>query len=109
MARIDRSPRAKADVLAAARFIAEQSQSRATAKRWIDTIDEKLKLLARHPHTGEERPDLGANIRAFPVGSYVIFFRPLDDGIQVVRVLHGSRDIPRIFHTGENELLMAAS
>ena len=102
MARIQRSARAKADVLTAARYIAEQSQSRTTAKRWIDTIDQKLKLLARHPHSGETRPDIGTNIRAFPVGNYIIFYRPLDDGVDVLRVLHSSRDIPRIFRTGEN-------
>ncbi|MDP6718744.1 MAG: type II toxin-antitoxin system RelE/ParE family toxin [Pirellulaceae bacterium] len=102
MARIERSPRAKADVLTAACYIAEQSQSRMRAKRWIDSIDEQLKLLVRHTHAGEARPDLGANIRSFPVGKYIIFYRPLDDGVQVVRVLHSSRDIPRIFRTGEN-------
>lgn len=97
MARVERSTSAKADVLAAARFIAEQSQSRATAKRWIDVIDRKLKLLARHSHAGEARPDLGINVRSFPVGGYVIFYRPLRDGIEVLRVLNASRDIPRIF------------
>ena len=44
MGRIVRSSRAKADVLAAARYIAKQSQSRATAYNFIDTVDEKLKL-----------------------------------------------------------------
>ena len=102
MDRIERSPRAKADVLTAARYIAEQSQSRGAAKRWIDAIDQKLKLLARHSHAGEERPDLGADLRAFPVGNYVIFYRPDEEGIQVVRVLHSSRDIPRVFRTDEN-------
>jgi plasmid stabilization system protein ParE len=27
----------------------------------------------------------------------VIFFRPLDDGMRLIRVLHGSRDIPAVF------------
>jgi toxin ParE1/3/4 len=103
MARIQRSLQAEADVLAAARYIAEKSQSRTIAMRWIDTVDEKLKLLARHPFAGEARPDLQKNVHCFPVGTYdyVIFCRPLDDGIAVLRVLHSSRDIPRIFRTGE--------
>lgn len=101
MALILRSPRAKADVLVAARYIAEQSQSRDVAYRFIDTLDEKLKLLACHREMGESRPDLGPNPRGFPAGQHVIFYRPLHDGIEVVRLLHGSRDIPRIFRTGE--------
>lgn len=102
MAKITRSRRAKSDVLSIGRYIAEQSQSRATAYRFLDRIDEKIKFLARHPMAGEARPDLAANVRMFPVGNYVIFYRPADDGIEVLRVLHGSRDIPRIFRTGEN-------
>lgn len=102
MPRITRSLRARADVLSIGRRIAEQSQSRATAYRFLDKIDEKIKFLAQHPQAGEARPDLAANVRVFPVGNYVIFYRPADDGIEVLRVLHGARDIPRIFRSGEN-------
>jgi toxin ParE1/3/4 len=28
------------------------------------------------------------------VGNYLIFYRPISDGIEIVRVLHGARDIP---------------
>jgi toxin ParE1/3/4 len=102
MPKITRSRRAKADVLSIGRNIAEQSQSRATAFRFLDRIDDKIKFLARHPLAGEARPDLAADVRVFPVGNYVIFYRPVDEGIEVLRVLHGARDIPRIFQTGEN-------
>jgi len=36
-------------------------------------------------------------MRSFPVGRYVIFYLPLADGSDIVRVLHGARDIERIF------------
>lgn len=29
--------------------------------------------------------------------NYLIFYRPLDDGVEILRVLHGARDIQRIF------------
>jgi toxin ParE1/3/4 len=90
MARIRRSRRAKADVLSIGRRIAKQSQSRATAYRFLDKIDKKIRFLAQYPLAGEARPDLAAEVRAFPVGSYVIFYRPSDDGIEVLRVLHGA-------------------
>jgi len=32
-----------------------------------------------------------------PVGNYVIFYRPIEDGIVVIRVLHGARDLPELF------------
>lgn len=102
MPRIIRSPRSKADVLLAAGYIAEKSADAATAERWMDAIDEQLNILAQNPMAGESRPDLGQSTRAFPIGNYVIFYRPIDDGIEVSRVLHSARDIPRIFRSGEN-------
>ena len=33
------------------------------------------------------------NLRSFPAKGYVIFYQPTDDGIEIFRVLHGSRDI----------------
>jgi toxin ParE1/3/4 len=32
-----------------------------------------------------------------PLGNYIIFYRPIDDGIEVVRILHGARDLPPLF------------
>jgi toxin ParE1/3/4 len=32
-------------------------------------------------------------LRSFPVGNYVIFYIPIPDGIEVVRVMHGRQDI----------------
>lgn len=69
----------------------------AAADRWLDSIDEKCQLLARMPELGRKRPDLAAGLRSLPVGNYVIFYRPMDDGIQVIRVLHGARDLPPLF------------
>jgi toxin ParE1/3/4 len=31
------------------------------------------------------------------VGNYVVFYRPIENGIEVVRVLHGRRDIAALF------------
>jgi hypothetical protein len=36
-------------------------------------------------------------LRSFPFGRYVIFYVPLDDGIDVVRVLHAAREIDAQF------------
>ena len=47
---------------------------------------------------GRSRPELARNVRSFPVGKYVIFYVALVDGVEVVRVLHGARDIDSIMH-----------
>jgi toxin ParE1/3/4 len=46
---------------------------------------------------GEERPGFGVpGCRSFSFGSYMIFFRAIEDGIEVARVIHGSRDTRNI-------------
>jgi toxin ParE1/3/4 len=37
------------------------------------------------------------NLRSFPAKGYVIFYQPTDDGVEISRVLHGSRDIQSEF------------
>jgi toxin ParE1/3/4 len=50
---------------------------------------------------GRKVGELAPNLRSLPVGSYLIFYRPIDDGIQLIRVLHGARDItPEHFAEG---------
>ena len=39
---------------------------------------------------------MGSDIRSMPVGRYVIFYLPLPSGIEIVRVLHGARDIESV-------------
>jgi toxin ParE1/3/4 len=48
---------------------------------------------------GDPRPDLGEGLRCFVVGSYVVIYKPLDDGILVLLVVQGARDIPAVFRT----------
>lgn len=47
----------------------------------------------RYPEMGCLRPDLATNVRCFAVGNYVVFYVPLADGIEVIQLIHGSRDI----------------
>ena len=95
MPQIFRSPAAGTDVIEAAAYIARDNFP--AAIKWIDTIDEKLRLLSEFPGLGTAREELATALRSFPVGNYLIFYRPLSDGIEVVRVLHGARDLRRIF------------
>ena len=59
----------------------------------IDRIDRAFDMLADTPFAGRARHDLKDNLRSFPVGNYIIFYFPLPDGIEVVRVMHGRQDI----------------
>jgi toxin ParE1/3/4 len=54
-------------------------------------------MLSDHPHAGQRRTELRPCLRSFPVGNYLIFYRPLRGGVELVRVLHGARDVRRSF------------
>jgi toxin ParE1/3/4 len=95
MARVRRRPEAEADILETWDFIADDSVSE--ADRWIDRLDEKLSLWATQPMIGRSREELAPNLRSMPFGRYVVFFVPLPDGIDIVRVLQGSRDVDQEF------------
>jgi len=84
-------PRAKADLSDIWQFIAEDSDDQADA--FIDLIDQKFQLLAQQSGLGRRREELAEGLRSFPVGRYVIFYLPIPGGVQIVRVLHGARDI----------------
>ena len=53
-------------------------------------------MLARSPHLGRSREELGPGLRSFPVGDYLIFYLPSKTGIVVVRVLSGYRDLDKL-------------
>jgi toxin ParE1/3/4 len=63
-----------------------------TAKRYLSILRDQCRLLATNPGLGLQ-PEEYLGLYKFPVGNYLIFYRPVGDGIQVIRVLHGSRDI----------------
>lgn len=50
-------------------------------------------MLVQNPLAGRERWELRADLRSFPVGNYVIFYVPLPDGVEIVRVMHDRQDI----------------
>jgi toxin ParE1/3/4 len=95
MPRVTRRPLAAADIFEIWDYIADDSLI--AADRWVDRLDEQFGLLATQPLMGRARDELAPGVRSFPFGRYVIFYAPLDDGIDVVRVVHGARDIDAVF------------
>lgn len=76
-------------------FIADDSPE--AADRFHDLLLSKLLLLAQQPLIGRDREDLRPNLKGFPTGNYIIFYRDFSEYIEIVRILHGARDIENIF------------
>ena len=96
MATVTRRPLAQDDLLEIWGYIGADSGRFADAM--LDRIEAKLTQLATNPHLGRPRSELLPNLRSLAVGNYVLFYEPSNDGITLIRVLHGARDIPRLLH-----------
>lgn len=75
-------------------FIAQDDPD--AADRFHDTLLSKFVLLGKHPLLGRERDELSPSLRSFPVGNYVIFYRDKTKFLEIIRILHGARDIENI-------------
>lgn len=98
MASVAKRPRAELDLLDIWDYIADDSPDR--ADEFLDRIEGKLQTLAGNPGLGRRREELLAGLQSFPIGNYVVFYREIENRIDVIRVLHGSRDIEEIFRRG---------
>jgi toxin ParE1/3/4 len=94
MSRFVLSPRARADL--------DEIWSY-TMQRWgVDQAERYLRRIAEAVDLITENPDLGRNCdhvrqgyQKYPVGSHVLFYRQIQDMIDVVRILHRQMDFDR--------------
>jgi len=93
MARVDWTDRAEESVLEIGRYIIEQTQSRQRGLAVIGRLEDKCAHDAKFPLSGTSREDIGPGLRCFRVDKLVVIYRPREDGIVVILVTHGHRDL----------------
>lgn len=98
---IVRTDQAIADLKQLSEFIARDSQK--SAERFLHAVEVALQFLAGMPEFAGRcefrSPDL-QDLRVWPIRKFknhLIFYRPIENGIEVVRVLHGARDLDALF------------
>ena len=97
--RVSRSPLARRDLVE--HYVHIGLDSVAAADRFIEAVESTFATLAEFPNMGRawssRRPRL-RGLRVSPVVGFhnvLIFYRPVPKGIEMVRVLHGARDLKR--------------
>ncbi|KAF3885160.1 MULTISPECIES: type II toxin-antitoxin system RelE/ParE family toxin [Nostocales] len=83
-------------------YIADSSSLDA-ADRFLIKINQKCKTLANFPNMGRRRDELLPSLRSFPVDDYIIFYRPIEGGIEILRVVSGYRDLNALFEGLDDE------
>jgi toxin ParE1/3/4 len=88
---VDFTEPARADLFEIALKIAERSPI--IAHRFVDKLEVRANNIVHLPHAGAPRPQWGEGVRIVILGKYLIIHRVREDAVQILRVLHGARDI----------------
>jgi len=92
---VHRTSQSEEDLIEIWLYIAQDNP--AAADRVLDDIEQCFIMLANIPQMGRYRPDIAPELRYFISGRYLILYRTLNDGVRIVRVIHGAKDLPNFF------------
>ena len=81
---------AREDLIVAHQYIFERAPLHADG--YMDRLERRLELLAGQPTMGAARLVRHPELRVFPMERHIAVYRPLPDGIEVIRVFHSSRN-----------------
>lgn len=95
MAKLVILPAARADLIDIGDFIALDNRPRAAS--FVAEIAAKIIEVGERPDSFQKRDELHKGLRHARHGRYLIFFIEKGDEVQIVRVIEGSRDLPRLF------------
>jgi toxin ParE1/3/4 len=95
VARLSVSPHAKQDLVEVFLFIAQDNLE--AAQRMHSEFQQTFLTIAGQPSMGRSRDELAAGIRSLAVGKYVIYYRRVGRAVRILRLLHGARDIEKLF------------
>ncbi len=96
--RIRLAPQARIDLDEIWLYVARKSGNQEIATRHIESIASGFGLLAKFPSIGRslemsQRP----NVRTLAIRSYIVFYRPADGEIRILRIIHAARDAYAVF------------
>ncbi len=74
------------------------SNSPVNADKFLERLITTLtNTLSTAPLAGRTRDEFGAGLRSFPVENYIAFYRANKSAVEIVRIIHGARDLEVIF------------
>lgn len=91
------TPLARQDLLEIGDYIAKDNQ--VAALNLVQRIHARCSDLIDHPKLGRKRDELYAKLRSVSEGDYLIFYRIQHKEIEVLRVIHGKRDLRHVRFT----------
>jgi toxin ParE1/3/4 len=99
MSRVRYTHRAREDLLEIWSQLAERA-SEAAADRIYDRIGDACLLLNEHPLLGRTRTEIHPDARSLVIERWLALYRLTDDGVQIVRIIDGARDLTALEDRG---------
>ncbi len=93
--RTEISPLGQKDLDEIFRYFAQNNYD--AAVKFFNQLGAKFRLLSENTKLGASCEEYVIGMRKFPYKNYVIFYFPLENGIEIYRVIHGARDIDEMF------------
>ncbi|GCL43037.1 plasmid stabilization system [Dolichospermum planctonicum] len=66
-------------------------------ERFVDEFEKRCQYLANFPNMGRSYENIRFDLRGVPLDGYVILYRVINGGIEIVRVVSGYRDLESLF------------
>ncbi|NES21937.1 MAG: type II toxin-antitoxin system RelE/ParE family toxin [Symploca sp. SIO3E6] len=86
---------ASQDLNAISDYFLEQSID--AGERFVEAFNQKCQYLARYPYMGKSYTHLKPGLRGLLLMGYIIFYRVLEDNIEILRVVSGYRNLQDVF------------
>lgn len=96
MSKVHRTYEAELDMLELWLHAARHDLS--AAERLVAEIEDRCNLVAEFPYLGVSREDYEPGLRSFSIRRFIVFYRIIPEGIRLIRVIAGTRDLPRAFY-----------
>lgn len=68
---------------------------------FVDEFERKCKYLTNFPNMGRSYGNIQSGLRGIPLDSYIIPYRTINSGIEIVRVVSGYRNLESLFTESE--------
>ena len=75
-----------------------------TGDRFLSKFDSWCQKLRSFPAIGKRYDGLSLGLRGILIDEYIMFYKATDDLVEIVRIVHGKRDLFALFQPNNTEL-----
>ena len=72
-------------------------------EKFFQDFNRKCNQLVSFPNSGKSYEEIYPQLKGIPLAGYIVFYRILDDGIEILRVISGCRNLPSIFTESDSD------